>query len=80
MRARRVRRNNPVTLQNTGHVDHFKRAGVKRGQCRGNIAGARALDFMVVLFRGYASVVFRHPTKTRTRGRVCFATVKRAAA
>ena len=51
--------------------DHFRALGVDRFYCLGNPVGARVYQGVINL-AGCIATVFRHPTKRRTRGRICW--------
>jgi hypothetical protein len=79
--ARRIRRYSP----GTGKVDpkkfprnHFAELGVDRTKCHGASYGARVCGGLLET-AGYIAIVFHHPTKKRTKGRMCWAFVARPA-
>jgi len=80
MRARFVRRNS-ILRSEADPNKAFKRLGLKRSDCHGNVAGHRTQDVLVSNVRGSVhAVVMRHPTKRRTKGRICWATFQTQAA
>lgn len=62
------------------HRDHFAMMGVERGNCLGH-PGAKAKRVIQgrILTKIRAVLIFSHPTKRRTRGRMCWFIVGAAA-
>lgn len=65
----------------TKHRNHFTMVGIERRYCQGNPGGfstKRVIQGRLLTKLG-AALIFSHPTKRRTKGRMCWFVVGAAA-